>query len=78
MVWASFDETTGRRYVIESNVSSLAFNIGATLSLMINDDEVVYTLINCHLFSEGRLMGPGYYRAYTTRTIGLTFFGHRF
>ena len=63
MVWAAFDETSGRRYIIELNVSSLVFNIGATLSLMINDDEVVYTLINCHLFSEGRLMGPGYCRA---------------
>ena len=73
MVWAAFDKTTGRRYVSESNVPSSVIDIGATLAQMINDNEDLYTLVNCHLFNDRRLIGLGYYEAYGTRTMGLTF-----
>ena len=39
MVWAAFNETTGRRYVVESNIPSSVIDIGAYLVPMINYDD---------------------------------------
>ena len=62
---------------VESNVPNLAIDIGATLELMINDNKDLYAFIECHLFVDG-LIGPNHFETYGTRTLGITFCGHRF
>ena len=50
MGWAAFDTTTGRQYVVYSNVPNSIIDIWATLAPITNNNEDWYTFIEYYLF----------------------------
>ena len=54
MVWAALHTTTGRLYVVETNVPNPVIKIGATLAPITNNDEDRYAFIECYLLTGWR------------------------